>query len=78
MFPVTFEVEAEQRSGWTSDDWSLRPRKKKSKKRRNQRSVPEPLLMGLCSEASEGVGGHLCRLMSSVISSVVMSPHVMS
>merc|ERR1712227_543466 len=68
MFPMTFEIEAENRS-WDSDDWSLNSRRKKSKKRRNQRSVPEPLL-GLCSEASEGVGGQLCRLMSSVISSV--------
>jgi len=68
LFPVTFEIEAQNRS-WDSDDWSLNSRRKKSKKRRNQRSVPEPLL-GLCSEASEGVGGQLCRLMSSVISSV--------
>jgi len=70
MFPVTFEVQAESNRNWSSDDWSLNSRRKKSKKRRNQRSVPEPLLMGLCSEASEGVGGQLCRLMSSVISSV--------
>merc|ERR1712227_606482 len=69
MFPVTFEIEAENSRNWSSDDWSLSSRRKKSKKRRNQRSVPEPLV-GLCSEASEGVGGQLCRLMSSVISSV--------
>jgi len=63
LFPVTFEVEADNRRSWRSDNWSLR---KKSKKRRNQRSVPEPLG---CSE-SEGLGGQLCRLMSSVVSSV--------
>ena len=36
--------------------------------------MPEPL--GLCSD-SEGLGAQLCRLMSSVVSSVVMSPHVL-
>jgi len=66
LFPVTFEVEADNRRSWRSDNWSLSSRKK-SKKKRNQRSVPEPL--GLCTD-SEGLGGRLCRLMSSVVSSV--------
>lgn len=66
LFPVTFEVEADNRRSWRSEDWSLSSRKK-SKKRRNQRSVPE--LRGLCGD-SEGLGGQLCRLMSSVVSSV--------
>jgi len=70
LFPVTFEVEADNRRSWRSDDWSLSSRKR-SKKRRNQRSVPAPL--SLCSEevaASEGVAGQMCSLMSAAISSV--------
>ena len=36
-----------------------------------------PELRGLCGD-SEGLGGQLCRLMSSVVSSVVIScPHVL-
>ena len=74
LFPVTFEVEADNRRSWRSDEWSLSSRKR-SKKRRNQRSVPAPL--SLCSEevaASEGVAGQMCGLMSAVISSVVIFP----
>lgn len=74
LFPVTFEVEADNRRSWRSDDWSLSSRKR-SKKRRKQRSVPAPL--SLCSEevaASEGVAGQMCGLMSAVISSVVIYP----
>lgn len=65
LFPVTFEVEADNRRSWRTDDSSLSSRKR-SKKRRHQRSVSSAL--GLCSE--EMAGSPLCGLMSAVISSV--------
>lgn len=66
LFPVTFEVEADNRRSLRTEDYSQSSRKKSKKRRRHQRSVPSPL--GLCSE--EGAASPLCSLMSAVISSV--------
>ena len=75
MFPTTFEIPVVL---GRSNSYSSETR---SKRRRHQRSVPRH--PGLCSEeleTSAGVTGGMCRLMTSVLSSVVtlIPAHIIS